>query len=78
MTVSRVGLGRHLGKQILHRGDRIGGLRAVGTAALRHVGAAATALPAERRDRGLDEIDRADPADEIVGDADRDTRRGLR
>ena len=47
-------------------------LDAVGTAALGHVGAAAAALPAQRRDRGLDQVDRADLAGKIVGDSDSD------
>jgi hypothetical protein len=34
--------------------------------------APAAALPAERRDRGLDEVDRADLAGKVGGDADRD------
>ena len=43
-----------------------------GPAALGHVGAAAAALPAQRRDRGLDQIDRADLIGEVVGDSDSD------
>ena len=60
-------------KRVPHRLERVAGLVAIGAAALRHVGAPAAALPAERRDRGLDEVDRRDGGNEVVGDADGDT-----
>src|SRR5437588_12654000 len=49
--------------------ERLLRLRALGTAALRHVGTAAAALPAKRRHRSLDEVDRVDLTREVVGDS---------
>src|SRR5687768_12648717 len=56
------------------RGERGIRLRAVGPAGLRHVGAPAPALAAERLGPFADEIDRIQPAGEIAGDADHDAR----
>ena len=58
--------GRLLGRDFLQRfadgGEGFVGLRAVGAAALGHVGPPAAALPAQRRHRGLDQVDGADLA----------------
>ena len=74
---ARTRLGRDLLQRVADRRERLLGLGAVGSAALGHVGTAAAALPAERRDRRLDEVDRADLAGKIVGDADRDAGAAL-
>src|SRR5690348_17318973 len=65
-------LGRDLFQCILDRLDGLLGLRAIGPAALSHVGPAAAALTAKRRDRRLDEVDGAHLAGEIVGHSDGD------
>ena len=49
----------------------LGGIRATG---LSHIGPAAAALPAESRGRYAHEIDRAEAARQIIGDADHDAR----
>src|SRR5690606_7365670 len=51
-------------------GERLIGLVAVRSPALRHIGPAAAALPAERSDAGLNQVDRAETGGEIVGHAD--------
>src|SRR5688572_29050071 len=56
--------------RVFDRGQSVLGARRVGAAGLGHVGAAAAALPAQRRAADLHQVDGAQPLDEIVGNAD--------
>src|SRR5512146_3564171 len=59
---------RDLFERVLDGVERFLGLGTVRPPALRHVGTAAAALPAEGCNRSLDEVDRIHLASEIVGD----------
>src|SRR4051812_34738496 len=63
---------RHLLECVLYRLERFLSPRAIGSATLGHVRAAAAALAAQSRDRGLDQLHRAPLPSEVVSHPDRD------